>query len=74
MPQLHLYLKKDVAEEVKKRARAKGVSLSSYLAELVQSQVIDRWPDKFFAKVVGGWKGEPLTRPDQMEPEARDEL
>jgi hypothetical protein len=28
--------------------------------------VIDEeWPEGFFEEVVGGWKGEPLERPDQ---------
>jgi hypothetical protein len=74
MPQLHLYLRKDVADEVKRRARTKGMSVSKYLADLVQGQVTDQWPERFFTKVVGGWKGEPLKRPEQIEPELRDEL
>ncbi len=74
MPQLHLYLPKDVAEEVKRRARAKRVSVSSYLAELVQSRVADDWPEDFFAKVVGGWQGKPLKRQRQLKLEAREEM
>lgn len=74
MPQLHLYLSKKVAEEVKRRAESKGVSVSSYLGDLVQGQITDKWPEDFFSKVVGGWAGEPLTRPSQMEFEERDEL
>ena len=25
----------------------------------------EKWPEGFFEEVVGGWKGEPLERPDQ---------
>ncbi len=74
MAQLHLYLSKEVEEEVKRRAKSKGLSVSSYLADLVQGQISDKWPNNFFTEVVGGWVGEPLTRPGQLEFEARDEL
>ena len=74
MPQLHLYLPKDLAEEVKRRAGAKQVSVSSYLAELVQSHVADDWPEDFFANVVGGWQGKPLKRPRQLQFEVREEI
>ncbi len=74
MPQLHLYLAKDLAEEVKRRARAKRVSVSSYLAEVVQSRIADDWPANFFSDVVGGWQGEPLKRPPQMQLERRDDI
>ncbi len=38
------------------------MSVSSYLAELVQGEIADDWPAEFFTDVVGGWQGEPLTR------------
>jgi hypothetical protein len=74
MPQLHLYLPKDTAEEVKRRARTKKVSVSSYLAELVQSRIVDDWPDNFFANVIGGWQDKPLKRPSQLEFEVREKI
>lgn len=74
MAQLHLYLSKEVEDEVKRRAKSKGLSVSGYLADLVQGQISDKWPNNFFADVVGGWVGEPLTRPSQLELEARDEF
>jgi hypothetical protein len=72
VPQLHLYLPNDMADEVKRRARAKRMSVSSYLAELVQSRIADDWPEDFFTKVVGGWQGKPLKRPPQPRFEARE--
>ncbi len=74
MPQLHLYLPKEIANEVKRRARAKRLSVSKYLGELVQSRLTDDWPTEFFARVVGGWQGAPLKRPAQLEFETRDEI
>jgi hypothetical protein len=63
MPQLHLYVSDKVAEAAKAKAQAAGKSLSSYLAELVTSEVAGDWPDDFFKEVVGRWKGEPIERP-----------
>jgi hypothetical protein len=74
MPQLHLYVPDDVAETAKARAKAAGKSLSSYLADLVVAEVAGDWPEGFFERVVGGWKGEPLERPDQGQLEEREPL
>jgi hypothetical protein len=74
MPQLHLYVPDDVAETAKSRAKAAGKSLSSYLADLVVREVAGDWPEGFFERVVGGWKGEPLERPEQGEFEEREPL
>jgi hypothetical protein len=74
MPQLHLYVPDDVAETAKSRAKAAGKSLSSYLADLVVREVAGDWPEGFFDEVVGGWKGEPLERPDQGQFENREPL
>jgi len=74
MPQLHLYVPDDVAETAKSRAKAAGKSLSAYLADLVVSEVAGEWPKGFFEEVVGGWKGEPLERPDQGQIEKREPL
>lgn len=74
MPQLHLYVSKEIAAEVKRRADREGVSTSRYLAELVRRECADEWPDGFFTEVIGGWRGAPLERPEQPTPEKRDEL
>jgi len=74
MPQMHLYVPKDVADEVKRRADAEGVSTSRYLADLVTREVANEWPPGFFEEVIGGWVGKPLERPEQLPFEQRDEL
>lgn len=74
MPQLHLYVPDEVAEAAKAKAQAAGKSLSSYLADLVTSEVAGEWPDDFFDDVAGGWKGEPLQRPKQGPLERRRRL
>jgi hypothetical protein len=74
MTHLHLNVPKDVAEIAKSRAKAAGKSLSSYLADLVRGEVAGDWPEGFFEEVVGGWKGEPLERPEQGSFENREPL
>ena len=74
MPQLHLYVPKELAREVKRRAQAKGSTVSAYLAELVKREVADAWPDGFFDEVGGGWAGEPLVRSPQPVAEERKPL
>ena len=59
---------------MKRRAQAKSTTVSAYLAELVKREVADAWPDEFFDKIVGGWKGSRLERPPQLGLEAREPL
>jgi len=71
MPQLHLYLPEDIADEVKRQASEKQVSVSSFLADIVKQHVSPGWPEGFFEEVYGCWEG-PLERPPQGEWEERD--
>jgi hypothetical protein len=71
--QLHLYLPDQVAREVQKRAEARGISVSRYLAELVRREVGSGWPSGWFEGVVGKWDGE-LERPEQGGFEPRERL
>ena len=74
MPQLHLYVPKELANEVARRAQLRGMSVSRFLADLVRREVASGWPVGYFEQVAGGWVGEPLERPDQGAHELREEL
>lgn len=74
MPQIQLDLPDDVVEEVQRQAETRGVSVNRIVIDLVRSGRTDSWPVGFFDEVVGGWKGEPLVRPEQPLAEVRDEL
>lgn len=74
MPQLHLYVSEDVAATVRARAKAKGMTVSSYLADVVKRDAGQDWPAGFFEEIVGGWKGKPLKRPPQGRFERRERL
>lgn len=74
MPQLHCYVAEDVAEVIRRRARARGLSVSQYLAHLAEQDAAIGWPPGYFEHVIGGWKGDPLVRPPQGEYEERERL
>lgn len=74
MAQLNFYVPADVEKNIRQQAKARGKSISSYLAEVVKKQVRqDRWHKDFFKKVVASWQGDfpKITRPF---PEERDTL
>jgi len=73
MPQLHTYVPRSLAARVAARAKARGVPVSRYLAELIRRDAADLgWPDGYFGSVVGGWRGEQLRRPPQGRLERRE--
>lgn len=74
MPQLHIYVPDKVASVVRERARARGMTVSGFLAALVVREVASDWPDGYFDEVVGGWEGPPLRRPTQGRFEKREKL
>lgn len=74
MPQLHLYVPNEVAAAVRQRADALGVSVSKYLASLVERELRPGWPPTYFDDVVGRWHGPPLERPPQLPLEDREAL
>jgi ribbon-helix-helix CopG family protein len=74
MAQLHFYVPEEIAEELRRRAEARGLSTSKFIAELVTKELDGDWPPGFFEEVVGAWKGEPLERPEQLPYEKREEL
>lgn len=55
MPQLHFYVPKEIADEIKRRAELRGITLSRYVAELVQQEMGGGWPEGWFEEVDGGW-------------------
>jgi hypothetical protein len=71
MPQLHFYVPDDVAETLRAKAKAENKSLSKYLAETVQRDVRQGWPEGYFTEVAGSWIGD-FERPEQLPLEERD--
>ena len=72
--QMHCYVPDSIAEAIRRRARARGIPVSRYLAELVRREVSGGWPEGYFEAVVGKWQGESLVRTEQGELEMRATL
>ena len=71
MPQLHCYVTDALAERLQERGRHQHISVSKYIAGLVEKDVGNQWPEGFFETVFGGWEGD-LVRPEQGEFEERE--
>ena len=70
MPQLHCYVKEELADKLQEKARHANLSTSKYLALLVEKEVQTQWPEGYF-DLFGSWNGEPLERSPQGEYETR---
>ena len=71
MPQLHCYVKEELAKKLQLKARQAHLSVSKYLALLIEKEVETQWPEGYF-ELFGTWQGEPLERPAQGEYETRE--
>jgi hypothetical protein len=74
MPQLHCDVAEDVADLIRRHARARGLSVSQFLAKLAEQDAAVGWPPGYFDNVLGQWKGSPLVRTPQGEHEERERL
>ena len=70
MSQLHCYVPDELAKKLQKKAQESNLSVSRYLALLIEKQVENRWPEGYF-ELFGGWQGEALERPAQEDYEQR---
>lgn len=70
MPQVHCYLNETLAERLQEKARHEHISVSRYLARLVEKDVGNQWPEGFF-ELAGSWEGE-FELPEQGEYEIRE--
>jgi hypothetical protein len=68
VPQLHFYVPEEVADAVRRRAQARNLPVSRYLAELVRREVAG-WPEEF-AGILGGWQEEETTAERSRDPGA----
>ncbi len=73
MPQLHCYVSEDVADAIKEKAKARGLTVSQYLATLAALDAGSGWPAGYFEYVIGTWEGS-LERPDQGALQERERV
>jgi hypothetical protein len=74
MSQLLIDVSDAIAEQLRRRAEAQGLTVSQYLENLLCRELSEEWPPGFFEEVVGGWQGEPLERPPQGAYENRERI
>ena len=73
MSQLHCYVPDELASQFQKKAESLHLSVSKYLAQLVQREVSSGWPEDYFERL-HTLNIEPLQRPDQAAFETREML
>lgn len=69
MTQLYCEVPEPLARRVEAKAGEVHLSVSEYLAKLIERDVGDGWPEGYF-DVIGSWQGD-LERPEQLEYEKR---
>lgn len=71
MPQLHCYVADEVAAYLQQKAERAHLSVSKYIALLIQKDIANQWPEGYF-DLFGTWEGSPLQRPEQNAYEQRE--
>ena len=71
MPQLHCYVPESTMELLSQKAKNSHLSISKYLALLIQKDIDTQWPDHFF-DLYGSWEGDALQRETQGHYETRE--
>ena len=73
MTQLFCEVPETLARRVEEKAGEAHLSVSDYLAKLIERDVGDGWPAGYFENVIGCWQGD-LERPEQPDYEKPLEL
>jgi hypothetical protein len=60
MAQLTLYLDEDTEIKVKRAAKAAGLSVSRWVANLIRERTADQWPDSV-REMMGSWPDAPTA-------------
>ncbi len=66
MAQLHFSVDRDTAERLAQEAKARGMSLSQYLASIVRRELPQAWPEGYLDGVVGSCAGSDLREPAEL--------
>lgn len=73
MPQLHCYVPENTAVQLQQKAEQSQLSVSKYLARLIDKDIGRHWPEGYF-NLYGSWEGDALQRPEQGGYEPREVL
>ncbi|HFE36984.1 MAG TPA: hypothetical protein ENK06_01020 [Gammaproteobacteria bacterium] len=73
MPQLHCYVPETTLKQLQQKAEQAHLSISKYLALLIQKDLSSQWPKDYF-ELFGSWEGESLKRAEQGDYDDREVL
>jgi len=71
MPQLHCYIPESTLVKLQQKAEQAHLSISKYLALLIQKDIVNQWPENYF-DLFGSWEGDALERTEQGDYENRE--
>lgn len=74
MSRLEIDISDSAAERLRREAEERGMTVAEYARDLLEREALDQWPEGFFERVAGGWKGHALERPLQGELESREQM
>jgi predicted transcriptional regulator len=66
MSQITIYLDDTLADRLRKAAERDGMSLSSWVAQVIADRTADTWPAEILA-LSGTWADEKIERPQHGE-------
>lgn len=69
MTQLAIYIEDRLSEKLEKAVKASGKSKSKWIADIIEKELNDQWPENFF-KLAGSW--EDNREPDEIIKEIRE--
>ena len=65
MPQLSVYIEEALNEELRSKAKEKGMSLSSFVSEALKGHMDDNWPEDF-SEGFGSLEDDPMEAPEEL--------
>jgi predicted transcriptional regulator len=66
MSQITIYLDDTLADRLRQAAERDGMSLSSWVAQVIADRTANSWPADILA-LAGSWADEQIKRPEQGE-------
>ncbi len=66
MPQVSLYIDRDLYKEVESAAKSKDKSLSGFVSDVLRDYLDDEWPEEFFELFGSAADDETFTEPEDL--------
>lgn len=66
MPQLHFSVDEATVKRIEREAKRRGLSVSRYLASIIEREAGQSWPTGYLSQVVGSCAGAGLGEPSDL--------